>query len=377
MRRVITVATLLIAGCGGDESVDPGPPVDPDVLRVLAAPEDTSLYVGRTFQLRAHLVDSTGTQFPNDRFDYEALDDLTSVSGDGVVTGEATGRARVLVRRGTVGDTVLVSVVPDGVIAFNWITRDERLAVTGLDGSVIWVSAPADMGASTWLADGRLVQQRQSYPLPPLLYTVSQDGSSVTTFFPVPPILDAKAERSPRASRDGQWVYFAQQEEGLRRVHPDGTGLESVTNISAGAPDPSPDGTRLVFSRGFVSPVNLPIVRPIVRDLATGVEQEFDLGESSGFMPRWSPDGQWIAYIKDFDGADRDAIYVARPDGSEERRVSREGDRFEGFGLDWSPDGAWLVTYHSDGLALVEVGTGLLLPLRWAVHGSSYPTFRR
>ena len=105
---------------------------------------------------------------------------------------------------------------------------------------------------ATWLPDGRLVQERQDPALPPLLYVASPDGS-ITTLFTLPPIEEAESEEMPRASRDGQWVYFT-TDEGLRRVHPDGSGLESITEVTDFSiterwPDPSPDGTRLVFVR--------------------------------------------------------------------------------------------------------------------------------
>ena len=381
-RRSILFAVLVVAGCGGDDPVDPGPPVDPDLLRVVAAPEDTALYVGRTFQLRAQLVDSTGTQFPNDEFDYEALDDAIGVSGDGVVTGETIGRARVVVRRGTVSDTVLVSVVPEGTIAFNWYLPITQLAVAGLDGSVSWAIPPGfgvSAGPITWLPGARLVQEREEFPLPSLLYAVSQNGGSVVSFFPVQePISEMRAERSPRASRDGEWLYFAHQ-DGLRRVHPDGSGLEIITSHDDAFiddfPDPSPDGTRVVFVRGGGIPLDQ-AGDLIVRDLAGGSEQAVDLGGSHASLPRWSPDGQWIAYLRVVETPRfSEAVFVARPDGSEERRVTVESERYDRSGLDWSPDGAWLLARRDIGLALVEVATGRSLPLGWAPN-ASWPVFQ-
>ena len=372
MRQPLILATLVLAACGGGsgEPVDPGDPNEPDVSAVDIAPADTSLYVGGSFQARPTVTITSGEIFPGDHVEYESLDPGVSVSSAGVVTGQAIGRARVVAMRGELRDTAWISVVPQGTIAFN----GAGLTVARLDGSVSWV-APGYGGQPTWLADGRIVQEREDPPLPPLLYVASPDGS-VTTFFPLPPIDEAKSERWPRASRDGQWVYYTSA-EGLRRVHADGTGLESITEtpfeIKEEYPDPSPDGSRLVFVRTDNS-VAPSVVTMIVRDLTTGAEQPIDVGEAAGFGPRWSPDGQWIAYWKAFDGADRESLYIIRADGSGQRRVTPVGERYYEASIDWSPDSAWLVASRGI-LVVVEVATGMELPLAWArqsIQGASW-----
>ncbi len=52
--------------------------------------------------------------------------------------------------------------------------------------------------------------------------------------------------------------------------------------------------------------------------------------------PVWSPDGEYIAYIHVCDG--HATIWLIRPDGSENTRLSPTDDSFDSF-VTWSPDG--------------------------------------
>jgi Tol biopolymer transport system component len=57
----------------------------------------------------------------------------------------------------------------------------------------------------------------------------------------------------------------------------------------------------------------------------------------------WSPDGQYIAYVRNGEPGntgDVFGLYVATPDGGEKKRIMG-WERFDGFasGPDWSPDG--------------------------------------
>jgi Tol biopolymer transport system component len=80
-----------------------------------------------------------------------------------------------------------------------------------------------------------------------------------------------------------------------------------------------------------------------------------------GFGPRWSPDGQWIAYYPDFN-----ACAVVRPDGTGFRTVMKAGSgkEFVVGAPVWSPDSKQLLLNVSKNdralldVVLLDLGTG-------------------
>jgi TolB protein len=64
----------------------------------------------------------------------------------------------------------------------------------------------------------------------------------------------------------------------------------------------------------------------------TGGGEARRLTESSSTTPRWSPDGQWIAY--GFDRSFSGGIWLIKADGTEQHRVTQTG----GWPV-WWPDG--------------------------------------
>jgi Tol biopolymer transport system component len=162
-------------------------------------------------------------------------------------------------------------------------------------------------------------------------------------------------------SADGQWIVFTSEQPrtaDVYRVHPDGSGLERLTNHPAfddqGAL--SPDGKRLAF----VSTRETGFANLWVMDLATRRVTRLTQVDAGNFRPSWSPDGKWIAFSSDRDTkAGRrpasgiggwelmqlSAIYVLRADGSGLRRLSPL-DQVAGSPR-WSPDGRRLVFYRA------------------------------
>jgi len=114
-------------------------------------------------------------------------------------------------------------------------------------------------------------------------------------------------------------------------------------------PDWSPDGTELVYSRGFLGRAGIEIM-----DLQS---KKARLLTVPGFNPAWSPDGQYIAYTRGKGKllitellSDRSSdpsyfgdreIWVIKADGSEEPRYLAEG-----YWPSWSSD-SMQVLYHS------------------------------
>ncbi len=138
----------------------------------------------------------------------------------------------------------------------------------------------------------------------------------------------------------------------LYRVHPDGSGLEQLTDYPAYNDQAafSPDEKRLVFvSTRAAGRANLWIL-----DVATGKSVRLTTGDGCDYRPSWSPDGKWIAFSSDR-GSDLPPakgrwerlqladVYLIHQDGSGLRRLSEH----EGFcgSPKWTRDSRAVVAY--------------------------------
>ncbi len=94
--------------------------------------------------------------------------------------------------------------------------------------------------------------------------------------------------------------------------------------------DVSPDGTELLFDLlGDI--YALPIAGGEAKALTSGISWDM--------QPRYSPDGNWIAFTSDRGGGDN--IWVMRRDGSNLRPVTKEDFRLLNSPV-WSPDGRYI-----------------------------------
>ncbi len=120
----------------------------------------------------------------------------------------------------------------------------------------------------------------------------------------------------------------------IYRIHPDGSGLERLTDDPAFDDQGvlSPDGRTLAFisTRGSGT-ANLWLL-----DLAAKKYTNLTKTQGGNFRPAWSPDGAWIAFSSDREGTtgvnpghwellQSTGIYVMRPDGTGLRRITRPG----------------------------------------------------
>ena len=109
--------------------------------------------------------------------------------------------------------------------------------------------------------------------------------------------------------------------------------------------DISPDGQRIVFD--------------LLGDIYTmpaagGDAKAISSGVSWDMQPRFSPDGQWIAFTSDRAGGDN--IWIMKRDGSEPKQVSKESFRLVNSPA-WSPDGEWIAG-HKHFTAERSLGSG-------------------
>ncbi len=111
----------------------------------------------------------------------------------------------------------------------------------------------------------------------------------------------------------------------------------------------APDAHRLLFvARGDV--FSVPAEKGPTRNLT----------RSSGAhdrWARWSPDGEWVAFISDQDGEDE--LYVVVPDGRSQPRQVTDGGVGMRFAPEWSPTGTHIAfSDKDDRIHVVEVETG-------------------
>ena len=107
---------------------------------------------------------------------------------------------------------------------------------------------------------------------------------------------------------------------------------------------------------------------PSGRGLVSGADTSLGV---VGDVPRWSPTGEWIAYDS------LGTIMLIHPDGTGHQSVLNRGNiLILRPVVAWSPDGQWLVYRNDDRLVLVQIATGLQLPLAFTV-GLSDPIWQR
>ncbi len=140
------------------------------------------------------------------------------------------------------------------------------------------------------------------------------------------------------------------------RIHPDGSGLDRLTD------DPAYD------DQGSFSPNEKEIVFVTTRaggranlwvlDVGTRKARPLTSGKGGDFRPAWSPDGNWIAFSSDRGSSLPPAkgrwerlhvvdIYLIRPDGSDLKRISAHGN-FCGSPK-WTQDSKSVIAYCMSG----------------------------
>lgn len=155
-------------------------------------------------------------------------------------------------------------------------------------------------------------------------------------------VADARiADASSDAGECEETLLFERSDVGGAEIYamrPDGTDLVNLTNSPGDDEDPrwSPDGQRIAFVS--MRDGNAEIY--VASSDGTGATNITN-NSAEDLQPRWSPDGQRIAFVSDR-GGDRD-VFVCSSDGSNVVDVSRSAgtDWFPS----WKPDGERIVFY--------------------------------
>ncbi len=141
----------------------------------------------------------------------------------------------------------------------------------------------------------------------------------------------ALPEIYPRFTPDGAWVIYhtwSSEHDQIWRIPRTGGPPEAIMPADYGDVaygDISPDGKYIVFAR-----TEDKITRIYVAAIDNG--ETWRLMDLPSTVPRWSPNGQWIAFSQS--RGYLDGIYVIKPDGTGMRKVSETG----GWPV-WWPDG--------------------------------------
>ena len=99
--------------------------------------------------------------------------------------------------------------------------------------------------------------------------------------------------------------------------------------------DVSPDGKKIVFE--------------LLGDLYTlpmegGEAKRLTSGMAFDSQPRFSPDGKWLAFLSDRDGAEN--LWIMKADGSDPKKLSKD-EQADFASPAWTPDGQYVIVSRS------------------------------
>ena len=174
-------------------------------------------------------------------------------------------------------------------------------------------------------SDARLL----AFDLQGRIWVMPTAGGEAT---PITPVMDEA--RYPVWSPDGQWIafqYYTDENWHIAIVHPDGTGLRTVTHGPFDDREPSwqPDGKAIIFSSDRTRTLDLWKVK-----LDDGVEAAVTTGEPDDYYPAMSPVGGSIAYVR---ATGKTINLVVEEAGA--TRILTSG-KLSISRLHWSPDGS-------------------------------------
>jgi TolB protein len=152
---------------------------------------------------------------------------------------------------------------------------------------------------------------------------------------------------APVFSADGRWIAYKKKAEGhhdweIWVMKADGSGKRRV--VAGGLNDDvswHPNGRLTYFEMDMSGGPNSGARYVTIKRDGTGRKVLFNNETMNVSRVRWSPDGKRLALTFSPKGDGYYGLYIARPDGSGKRRVSKAGHNASS--IDWSPNGKALV----------------------------------
>lgn len=279
-------------------------------------------------------------------------------------------------------ETAVSSDPGAGLIAFS-ANRDgnKEIIVVNPDGTGMTnlTQHPAGDFEPAWSPDGTSLAFVSSRHAHSDLYVMDLLTRELTQLTQTP-----RGEFDPNWSPDGTRIATASWNGPPLVVKADGSeppvtvgpGLQVESGVSW-----SPDGTRVTFSAALPTSEDLEQDIYVAMADGSGFENLTD-DDREQLDPRWSPGGEWIAFLDGVDNKDGGLVAI-RPDGSQLRSLL---GKEAGLGPEWSPDGrrlavGWDTLWGKSGVATVDAdGSNLRVlahllyarVLDWAPDGSGF-----
>ncbi len=270
-------------------------------------------------------------------------------------------------------DGLMAAFDPDWSPDGSWIVfagiddQDDGIFIMNRDGTNVQRVSDGDGDSSepAWSPDGQQIVFVRQHPGGVHLYIINTDGTGLRQITDLPGRVGA-----PAWSPDGTRIAFFSDFEGNDEIYllqPDGTGLQRLTNRPAVDAGPvwSPDGERITFTSGAygsMAAVDERELGTFTMNADGSNLHRIEILNADDNNPRWSPDGQEIAFVHE------EEIMVSDSDGNHRRNLTQH-PLFD-YWPRWSPDGSSILFLSMrNSLLVVAPGRGFPEPVLLRADG--------